>query len=76
VVSDPGALREGLVRQIPGAVRWQATLELLLDQGVTTFLELGPGKVLAGLVKRLAKDRGLEVSALSLGVPEDLGQLG
>ena len=75
-VSDPEALRDGLVRQIPGAVRWQATLELLLDQGVTTFLELGPGKVLAGLVKRQAKDRGVEVSTFSLGVPEDLAQLG
>jgi [acyl-carrier-protein] S-malonyltransferase len=75
-VSDPAALREGLVRQIPGAVRWQATLELLLDQGVTTFLELGPGKVLAGLVKRQAKDRGVDVSAFSLGAPEDLAQLG
>jgi [acyl-carrier-protein] S-malonyltransferase len=75
-VSAPEALLDGLVRQIPGAVRWQATLDLLLDQGVTTFLELGPGKVLAGLVKRQAKDRGLEVSALSLGSPEDLAQLG
>lgn len=74
-VTDPEALRDGLVRQIPGAVRWQATLDLLLDQGVTTFLELGPGKVLAGLAKRQAKERGLEVSALSLGAPEDLAQL-
>jgi [acyl-carrier-protein] S-malonyltransferase len=75
-VSDPEALRDGLIRQIPGAVRWQATLDLLLDAGVTTFLELGPGKVLAGLVKRQAKERGLEVTALSFGVPEDLAQLG
>ena len=75
-VSDPEALRDGLVRQIPGAVRWQATLELLLDEGVTTFIELGPGKVLAGLVKRQAKERGLEVSTISLGSPEDLAQLG
>ena len=75
-VSDPDALRDGLVRQIPGAVRWQATLELLLSRGVTTFLELGPGKVLAGLAKRQAKDRGVEVSAFSLGTPEDLAQLG
>lgn len=74
-VADPEALRDGLVRQIPGAVRWQATLDLLLDQGVTTFIELGPGKVLAGLVKRQAKERGLEVQALSLGAPEDLAQL-
>jgi len=75
-VSDPEALRDGLVRQIPGAVRWQATLDLLLDQGVTTFIELGPGKVLAGLVKRQAKERGTEVTAFSLGSPEDLSQLG
>ncbi len=75
-VSEPAALRDGLVRQIPGAVRWQATLDLLLGRGVTTFVELGPGKVLAGLVKRQAKDQGLEVSALSLGAPEDLVQLG
>ncbi len=74
-VADPEALRDGLVRQIPGAVRWQATLDLLLDQDVTTFIELGPGKVLAGLVKRQAKERGLEVQALSLGAPEDLAQL-
>jgi [acyl-carrier-protein] S-malonyltransferase len=75
-VSDPRALRDGLVRQIPGAVRWQATLELLLGEGVTTFVELGPGKVLAGLAKRQAKDLGVEISALSLGAPEDLAQLG
>jgi [acyl-carrier-protein] S-malonyltransferase len=76
IVSDPEALRDGLVRQIPGAVRWQATLDLLLDQGVTTFVELGPGKVLAGLVKRQAKERGVEVTAFSFGAPEDLAQLG
>ncbi len=75
-VSDPEALRDGLIRQIPGAVRWEATLSFLLDQGVTTFLELGPGKVLSGLVKRQARERGLEVVASNLGAPEDLAQLG
>ena len=75
-VSDPEALRDGLIRQIPGAVRWEATLSFLLDQGVTMFLELGPGKVLSGLVKRQARERGLEVVASNLGAPEDLAQLG
>ena len=75
-VSDPDTLRDALIRQIPGAVRWQATVELLLNQGVTIFLELGPGKVLAGLAKRQAKELGLDVTAFSLGTPEDLGQLG
>lgn len=76
LVSEPGALREGLVRQISGAVRWEATLALLLNRGVTTFIELGPGKVLSGLAKRQAKEAGIEVRALSIGAPEDLGQLG
>ncbi|MFZ1377510.1 MAG: ACP S-malonyltransferase [Geothrix sp.] len=76
LATSPDALLDGLVRQIPGAVRWQATLDLLLDQGVTTFVELGPGKVLAGLVKRQAKERGTEVVAFSFGAPEDLAQLG
>ncbi len=72
---DPEALRDGLVRQIPGAVRWEATMDILLNEGVTRFLELGPGKVLAGLAKRQAKERGIEVEALSISAPEDLAQL-
>jgi len=75
LVSDPEALRDGLVRQISGAVRWQATLALLLERGVTTFIELGPGKVLGGLAKRQAKEAGIEVGAFSVGGPEDLAQL-
>ncbi|MBK8727307.1 MAG: ACP S-malonyltransferase [Holophagaceae bacterium] len=76
VVSDPEALRDGLVRQIPGAVRWEATMALLLKEGVTTFLELGPGKVLSGLAKRQAKELGIEVVTMAIAGPEDLGQLG
>ncbi|MDR3670390.1 MAG: ACP S-malonyltransferase [Holophaga sp.] len=72
VVSDPEQLRDGLIRQIPGAVRWEAITALLLERGVTTFFELGPGKVLAGLVKRQAKEAGVEVKACSIAGPEDL----
>jgi [acyl-carrier-protein] S-malonyltransferase len=71
LVCDPEMLRDGLVRQIPGAVRWEALTALLLEQGVTSFFELGPGKVLAGLVKRQAKEAGLEVKAVSIAGPED-----
>jgi [acyl-carrier-protein] S-malonyltransferase len=60
------------VRQIPGAVRWEALTALLLKEGVTTFFELGPGKVLSGLVKRQAKEAGLEVAAHAIAGPEDL----
>ena len=71
LVSDPDQLRDGLVRQIPGTVRWEALTALLLNQGVTIFYELGPGKVLAGLVKRQAKEAGIEVKAFSIAGPED-----
>ncbi|HXC17664.1 MAG TPA: ACP S-malonyltransferase [Holophagaceae bacterium] len=76
LVRDPEAMRDGLVRQIPGAVRWEATMDLLLKEGVTRFLELGPGKVLSGLAKRQAKERGIEVEAVAIAGPEDLAQLG
>ena len=72
LVCDPDQLRDGLVRQIPGAVRWEAIMTLLLQEGVTTFLELGPGKVLAGLAKRQAKELGLEVTTCSISTPEDM----
>jgi len=47
--------REGLVRQVTAAVLWQQSVELLVGQGVDTFVEIGPGGVLSGLVKRIAK---------------------
>jgi len=74
-VVDPEALRDGLVRQIPGAVRWEATMKHLLEAGVTTFLELGPGKVLAGIASRMAKEAGLEVKVASIAGPDDLAAL-
>jgi [acyl-carrier-protein] S-malonyltransferase len=56
VVTAAAACREGLVRQVSGAVRWQQSVERLLALGVTTFVEVGPGTVLCGLVRKAAKD--------------------
>jgi [acyl-carrier-protein] S-malonyltransferase len=61
--TDAPRVKELLVRQIDGAVRWDDTVRLLAAQGVTHALELGPGKALAGLVKRIAK----ELKVLSVG---------
>ena len=52
--------REGLIRQVSSAVRWRETLELLGREGVTRFVEIGPGKVLSGLVRQTLA--GVEVT--------------
>jgi [acyl-carrier-protein] S-malonyltransferase len=49
------ACREGLLRQVSGAVRWQDSIELLARDGIDTFIEVGPGNVLSGLVRKIAK---------------------
>ena len=54
LLSDPAELRQELVDQICGSVRWVDVVERLSQEGVTTFYEIGPGKVLAGLVSRCA----------------------
>jgi [acyl-carrier-protein] S-malonyltransferase len=68
VVRTADACRDGLVRQVSGAVRWQESVELLAREGVDTFVEVGPGTVLSGLVRKIA--RGARV--LSVESPESL----
>lgn len=54
--------RSALVRQVSAAVRWQESVELLITSGVTTFVELGPGKVLTGLLRQIKREvKGLNV---------------
>jgi [acyl-carrier-protein] S-malonyltransferase len=68
VVRDAEGCREGLARQVSGAVRWQESVELLVREGVTTFVEVGPGTVLTGLVRKIA--RGSKV--LNVDSPESV----
>ncbi|MCU0794693.1 MAG: ACP S-malonyltransferase [Akkermansiaceae bacterium] len=56
VVSDAGEIREMLEKQVTGSVRWTESIRALVAAGHTTFLELGPGKVLAGLVSKIAPE--------------------
>ena len=60
--------REGLVRQVSGSVLWQQSVERMAGEGVTTFVEVGPGTVLSGLVKKTAKT----ARTLSVDSPESL----
>jgi [acyl-carrier-protein] S-malonyltransferase len=56
VVSDPAEIRSMLEKQVTGSVRWTESIRLLCEMGHRTFVELGPGKVLAGLVAKIDKD--------------------
>ena len=59
---DAGAAIEALVRQISAPVRWEAVVRRLIADGARTFVELGPGTVLAGLVKKI--DRAVSVVSI------------
>lgn len=67
-VKEPGEIRDSLSRQIFSKVRWEEGMRRLIGDGFKDFIEVGPGKVLSGLLKRI--DR--EVNARNIGNPEDL----
>ncbi len=70
-VSEPSDIRRLLVDQITGMVRWRESVQWMKEQGVTEMVELGAGKVLSGLVKRIEKDIAVE----SVGTPEQIEAL-
>jgi [acyl-carrier-protein] S-malonyltransferase len=53
LVTDPAQLRDALIRQVTGAVRWVELIRLLTAKGPLTFVEVGPGKVLCGLMRQI-----------------------
>jgi [acyl-carrier-protein] S-malonyltransferase len=54
--TDPDTIRENLVNQLMNPVQWTKTMQNMFDHGARTFVEIGPGKVLQGLIKRTLKD--------------------
>ena len=58
--TDPALIKENLLKQLTSPVRWTQTVQNMLADGATTFVELGPGTVLQGLVKRIAGPEVLE----------------
>jgi [acyl-carrier-protein] S-malonyltransferase len=53
ILNDPAAIKDALVRQAAKPVRWQEIINAMAQQGITQVVECGPGKVLAGLTKRI-----------------------
>jgi [acyl-carrier-protein] S-malonyltransferase len=58
-MSDAGAIAEELVYQLTHPVRWVECVQYLVSAGVDTVIEFGPGRVLTGLIKRIAPDTAL-----------------
>ncbi|HEU0082075.1 MAG TPA: ACP S-malonyltransferase [Bradyrhizobium sp.] len=67
-VSDPNEIRRRLVEQVTGTVRWRESVAWMAAQGVTRFFEIGAGKVLSGLVKRIADG----AVGIPVGGPNDM----
>jgi [acyl-carrier-protein] S-malonyltransferase len=67
-ISDPAEIVRRLVEQVTGTVRWRECVSFMAGEGVTTFYELGAGKVLSGLVKRIAEG----ANGIAVGAPADV----
>ena len=62
LLRDADGCRNALIRQVTGAVKWEQSMQLLFAQGVQTFIEVGPGKVLSGLLRQIDRSKtGLNV---------------
>jgi [acyl-carrier-protein] S-malonyltransferase len=57
IIQNPMKARDALIRQVTGAVQWEKSMKLLAGQGVHTFIEVGPGKVLCGLMRQIDRSR-------------------
>jgi [acyl-carrier-protein] S-malonyltransferase len=67
-VTDPDRIRENLVRQVTGTVRWRESVAFMAGEGVGGFVEVGSGKVLTGLLRRIAAG----TTGSAVGTPEDV----
>ena len=81
ITTAPDELRDALLRQVASPVRWLESMQLLIDQGVETVVEIGPGKVLSGLMRQTSREvkclnvedaASLEATRAALAVRDEL----
>ena len=66
--ADPDSIRALLVQQVTATVRWRESVIAMVDMGVEQFVEVGSGKVLSGLIKRIAPD----ATGIAAGTPAEI----
>ena len=69
-LEDPAQIRQRLVEQVTGAVRWRESVEWMAAHGVTRLVEIGAGKVLSGLARRISP----ELTGMAAGTPDDIAK--
>jgi [acyl-carrier-protein] S-malonyltransferase len=67
-ISEPGEIVRSLIEQVTGTVRWRESVLFMARSGVTTFYEIGAGRVLTGLIKRIVET----ADASAIGTPDDV----
>ena len=70
-VDDISRTKELLARQVSSPVRWQQSMELMISEGVDYFVEIGPGRTLAGFMKKISRD----VTVYHISTWEDVGKV-
>ena len=70
-VTDKGQVKELLTKQVSSSVRWEQTIRRMIEDGVDTFIEIGPGKTLSGFMRKISR----EVKTVSIEKLEDLQKL-
>ncbi|TNE64906.1 MAG: [acyl-carrier-protein] S-malonyltransferase [Rhodobacteraceae bacterium] len=70
-VTDPALIRALLVEQVTGSVRWRESVAYMAGEGVTEIWEIGAGKALSGMVRRIEKS----IACTAIGAPEDIAKL-
>jgi [acyl-carrier-protein] S-malonyltransferase len=70
-LTDIDSVREELVKQLRNCIRWQGSVEYMMHNGVTTFYEIGPGRVLSSLIRRINSD----LQTVNVSGVEDIAQL-
>ncbi|PZX13950.1 ACP S-malonyltransferase [Celeribacter halophilus] len=70
-VTDPALIRSLLVEQVTGSVRWRESVGFMAEQGVTEIWEIGAGKALSGMVRRIERS----ITCTAIGTPDDIAKL-
>jgi len=75
LITSPEAARDALIRQVTGAVQWDASMRLLIEKGVNLFAEVGPGKVLWGLMRQIDRSKTCLTVSDEASLQRTLGQI-